>query len=280
MKTLSLLILFLCHLYSFTPDYFENFNQNNGSYTAIPESGWAWIRPDTNGYWLTSAIRLGNINWRLFSIPFIAHRDTPTISFGHWYNIEPYQDGGNVKFRHLSDTNWTIIHAVPGLGQPYDYIVAWSGESAYSGASDTWMVNYMIIPVLSGDSFILCWHYGEDGSVSLPGWAVDNVLGIGFDAIVGIKEESIEEGMMRDISITPNPFSKEVIVKLKGKNYGDVRVKLYDLAGNLIRRRCYSPSDKSVEYSFILKRENLSSGVYFLKVQDRKTVVIRKLTIE
>ncbi|MCS7250692.1 MAG: T9SS type A sorting domain-containing protein [candidate division WOR-3 bacterium] len=157
----------------------------------MPESGWIWLREDTNGYWQT--LERGNFSYRLISIPFIALQDTPIVIFSHFYETELFWDGGNCKFRRIRDTFWRIINPVPNLGQPYDCISlneSLMGESIYSGLRRIWQINCMKIPVLRNDTFFLCWHYGSDASINYYGWIIDNVKGIGFDRFLStnIKE--------------------------------------------------------------------------------------------
>ncbi len=184
--------------------YFEDFNNSNGGYVSVPESGWVWLREDTNGYWRTR--ERGNFSYRLISIPFIALQDTPIIAFFHFYETELYWDGGNCKFKKINDTFWTIIHSVPNLGQPYDCISlseSLFGESIYSGLRRTFQINYMKIPVLRNDTFLLCWHYGTDNSIGYYGWIIDNVRGYGFDRVLTTVKENdnnifFEKGILYD----------------------------------------------------------------------------------
>ncbi|MDH5683098.1 MAG: T9SS type A sorting domain-containing protein [candidate division WOR-3 bacterium] len=172
-------------------DYVEKFDSSNGNYVPIPGSG-AWQWDSVAGYWVTGISGYQpNANWKLNSVNFYALVDTPVLAYRHWYEIESYGDGYNVKYSTDNGTTWNLVHALPGYGQPYDQIVSSTnsgipGESAYSRLDRTWRLNWMQIPVLSGDSFIIRWHFGSDQSIIYQGTMIDYVCGIGFDTILPI----------------------------------------------------------------------------------------------
>ncbi len=67
------------------------------------------------------------------------------------------------------------------------------------------------------------------------------------------------------ISISPNPFENETILKWENTPYGNSDLFLYDLKGTLIKK--ISGLEKS---EYILQRENLPGGCYIIEIKGNK----------
>jgi hypothetical protein len=78
------------------------------------------------------------------------------------------------------------------------------------------------------------------------------------------------------ISIYPNPFSSTTSVIIPDMNNHTCELKVYDMIGNEIRADISRKPN-----GFIVSRETLTQGIYFLKiVADGKVVGTRKLIVE
>jgi hypothetical protein len=174
--------------------YAENFEANNGGYLANPSTGaWAWGVPTSgpgnahSGLQLWATVLNGdyanNANWKLTSISFIACTNNPMLKFWHWYNMESGWDGGNVKISTDNGTSWTVISPVGGYPEraPIDN-VGIPRESCYAGVHATWAEAVFNLPVISGQTFLIRWHFGSDATNTYPGWYIDDVTGEGFVA--------------------------------------------------------------------------------------------------
>ena len=184
-------------------NYSENFESNNGNYVANPISNaWQWGVPTSGPYsahsgakvWATilDSNYVDYANWKLHSPIFIAMANNPVLRFWHWYSFEPGYDGGNLKISTDNGVTWILIR--PSSGYPG---VVGSGnagipdESCYTGAGTTWVEDTFNLPLVSGQAFIIRWHFGSDQSVTFPGWYIDDVTGQGFSRVsndVGIDE--------------------------------------------------------------------------------------------
>jgi hypothetical protein len=77
------------------------------------------------------------------------------------------------------------------------------------------------------------------------------------------------------ISIFPNPVSEQATIFLKNSNQLIEGVKLYNISGQIVRQE-----NSIFSNSFIIKKDNLESGCYILKVRDQAgTIFISKLLL-
>lgn len=214
------------------PNFLENFEVTNGRFTSEPAiNAWEWGTPSLVGppNAHSGAKCFGtnidgnyanNANWKLNSFWYVATKDTPVLGFYHWYRFQTRYDGGNVKFSK-DGINFSLLHSF--FPEPYDRKldsgnVGIPQESAYSrGVINPigWTAVLMPIPVAAGDTFVIRWHFGSDGSFNYPGWYLDDVGGVGFEPLrhdVGVVE-IVSPADTVDSSIPINP-------QVKVKNFG------------------------------------------------------------
>jgi len=156
------------------------------------ESGWQWGEPKSedepvahSGTKLLGTILGDNYgNDANFSMErkFVITGDNPVLLFYHWYDTESRYDGGNVKISKDNGQTFEILY--PENGYPYDTIsnsnAAIPGEPGFSGHPRKWeLVAMPITDVSAGDTVIIKWQFGSDGSVGYyPGWYIDDVTGV------------------------------------------------------------------------------------------------------
>lgn len=230
-------------------NYFENFERNCGGFSPYPrENAWEWGKPNAgplngvDGDTMVWATKLNsnysnNADWKLTSFPFLIIRPFPIFAYWHWYESEENQDGYNVKYSSDGGITWHIAHAMESYGQRYDGIIGGSNvgipyESAYSKIDRNWKLNFVVIPVETGN-VIIRFHFGSDYTQNYYGVAIDKVYGLGLKPAkdVGVTEilEPKEEVPV-DSFVTP---------KIKVKNFGAFAENFYSyfkifFSGNLI----------------------------------------------
>ena len=85
--------------------------------------------------------------------------------------------------------------------------------------------------------------------------------------------ESIEEVNNPDlISLSPNPSSGEIRIRSKSKNAGG-EIQIMDLTGQLVY-------DDKIFSGQILKTDQLTNGIYFLRYSDGRNFCIKKIIIQ
>jgi hypothetical protein len=264
---------------------YQDFEANNGGYIADPpDTCWQWGTPTTVGpssaysgakCWGTKIASnySNNANWKLTSVQFTANINNPVLKFFHWYSFEGTStrfDGGNVKIS-IGGGPWTLINPVGGyVGVAYTTNVAITGESCYAGTNAQWSEATFNLPVNSGQTFNIRWHFGTDLSVATyPGWYVDDVMGIGF-VTVGIAEENL----INPIQITslynvrPNPVVNGLAqISFTISSPTRTLLKIYDASGRLMKTLVNSKLDNGV-YNLIWNgtddnNHEVAEGIYF-----------------
>ncbi len=201
-----------------TYNYYEDFRESNGYFET--NEGWYYYSylglPGDPGGWSTYYRNLAN--YILKSPIFYALVDTPIIAYWHKYENEFRFDGYNVKCS-VFGSPWRIIHAYPGLGHRYDTIArpgnrGIPNESCYAGYYP-WRINYLKIPVDSGEFFKIAFHFGSDGDEIYYGTEIDKIYGCGFKRRilydVGIKELISPTQLMKHTRFQP---------QVRIRNYG------------------------------------------------------------
>ncbi|GAH93085.1 unnamed protein product, partial [marine sediment metagenome] len=138
---------------------FWDFEGSNGGFTCTPIwAAWQWGAPPEasahSGINAWGTYGMGGhydnyADWRLES-PYIVldPAGACTLSFYHWYIIEAFYDGGNLKVSTDAGTTWSIIHPFEPPGYPCD-----------SASSYNWGIPGE--PCFSGDSSSMGWHQAK-----------------------------------------------------------------------------------------------------------------------
>ncbi|MCS7250546.1 MAG: T9SS type A sorting domain-containing protein [candidate division WOR-3 bacterium] len=279
--------IFLCSLYYypennyshslskivFTYNYYEDFVNSNGYYRA--NEGWNYSSyfglPNNPGGWSNN--RYWNLaNYFLKSPTFYALVDTPIIAYWHKYENEYRFDGYNVKCS-IFGSSWQIIHSYPYLGQRYDTIArpgnaGIPNESCYAGYYP-WRINYLKIPVDSGEFFKIGFHFGSDYDETYYGTEIDKIYGCGFLRKllydVGIKE-----------IIAPSQFIKKesILPQVKIKNYGERIARAFwvyfyidrDYKDSVYIQELFPESETLLTFSFFTPLPNRSRYLAYCKI--------------
>jgi len=110
----------------------------------------------------------------------ISDLSNPMLQINHWYQIESYWDGGNVKMSADSGATWSIL--LPEEDYPEDAVYTGNtgipGEQAYSGTlnGNFWhTVQFTIDSLSDADTLVqFRFDFGSDGSVQYAGWYIDD----------------------------------------------------------------------------------------------------------
>jgi carboxypeptidase family protein/immune inhibitor InhA-like protein/flagellar hook capping protein FlgD len=166
--------------------FWNDFENNDGGLISDNASGWQWGaftsgpmagHSGTNGW---GTVIGGNYpssaNFKLDTpMEYMIVSPLAMLEFWHWYDIENSWDGGNVKISTDSGASWSIITPLtgyPGVGNTSNPL---TGEDIFCGTlTDYEFVQFDLSPYI-GQSIMLRWHFGSDGSVEYPGWYIDDV---------------------------------------------------------------------------------------------------------
>jgi len=166
--------------------------------TGSPTEDWEWGTPtDPNG---PTSAHSGEKCWGTvldtnYSVNSTSRLETPPLDFSsaigtlelkfwHWYDTEGYFDGGNVKLI-LPDTTILLFPDTTQAGideYPEDAHStgnAWiPGEPGYSGHVQGFWEEaiFDLTPWANQSNVVIAWDFGSDGSVTYPGWFIDDVV--------------------------------------------------------------------------------------------------------
>ncbi|UCG92575.1 MAG: hypothetical protein JSV97_02370, partial [candidate division WOR-3 bacterium] len=275
-------------------EWIEDFESTNGGFVAEPVTGaWEWGVP-TSGpggahsgtqVWATilAGEYMNSADWRLTSQDqYVATMDNPLISFYHWYDIESYYDGGNVKYS-TDGTTWLLLYPVGGYDdEAYSGNSGIPAESCFTGHPAVWELEEIIIPVSAAETFNLRFHFGSDGSVTYPGWYIDDLasLGLGY---IGISEEP-GHGDVEVFGFAPHMSTvhrNRVPIVYSTTVPSHVSVKVYDNTGRLIRTLVNKLEPAGAKTLFWDGRDDIerkvADGVYFLRLEAEGKADTRKM---
>jgi hypothetical protein len=133
-----------------------------------------WATKLAGDYSSSSDSRLQSDGIDLYSV------SQATLTFWSWYAFEgtsTLYDGGNVKIS-LNASDWSIITPVDG----YDGTISSSNsgipnEQGFATPSNGnfWHQETFDLTPYAGNKIFLRFHFGSDGSVTYPGWYIDDL---------------------------------------------------------------------------------------------------------
>jgi subtilisin family serine protease len=110
-------------------------------------------------------------------ITLAASKPYAILSFWHWYYIETNYDGGNVKVSADGGATWNVVTPFGGYdGTARSGNAGIPGEDCFTGYNnDFWQEELFDLSAYSGQTVMIRFHFGSDGSVQRSGWYVDDV---------------------------------------------------------------------------------------------------------
>jgi hypothetical protein len=275
--------------------YLNDFEANNGNFTPDPAaSAWEWGVPTSgpmaaySGTKLWATVLAGNYassaNWKLTSASFTALSNNPLFQFMHWYAMEATYDGGNVKYS-TDGTNWILLTPTvdPYNGTGYTG-TGIAGEACWSGttAGNNWHPAAFVVPVNSGQQFMMRFHFGSDPSVVYAGWYVDDVMLVGA-APAGIMEQEPNKVLITTLStVKPNPVTNGLAhISFSIAEPTKASLNIYDASGRLVRTLLNSKLNAG-NYNLSWNgtddhNNNVAEGIYFYTLTTDNNNFTKKL---
>ncbi len=177
---------FAMEVYTFPVNYWNDFEENDGG--LIANTGWGWGSPSAGPSGAYSGVNLwgtnlsgdydNNANYTLETTEEILIANSGyMLEFWHYYDIENYWDGGNVKISTNGGNSWEILDPIGGY--PEDAASTGNagipGEPCFTDNSGGWVNTEFDLSAYAGQIVYFRWHFGTDGSVQYPGWYIDDV---------------------------------------------------------------------------------------------------------
>ena len=214
------------------------------------------------------------------------------IEIKHKFDTDTLKDGGFITVSYDKGLTWTnIINDTSGFwdvtpnNDGYSGVnlytendTLYNGEFGFSGNSDDWVTTWFtwhILPVKNnmdfiGDTMIVRFNFISDNlETNKEGWMIDDIKLYSVDLGGGINDNTT-----LDFKISPNPFNETAIIELN--DYREIELSVFDIQGQLVRQNKYFNNQ-----FVIMNRDNLNSGIYFIKIRtDENLVGIEKLIIK
>uniref|UniRef100_A0A7C4TBB9 T9SS C-terminal target domain-containing protein n=1 Tax=candidate division WOR-3 bacterium TaxID=2052148 RepID=A0A7C4TBB9_UNCW3 len=216
---------------------FWDFESSNGNFNPIP-STWGWFWGDPVGVpahsginaWSTGTGEYGNAaDWRLESPCIVLDSaGACTLSFYHFYFIEFYFDGGNLKISTNYGISWSIIYPFEPPNYPCDsaFYGNWGipNEPCFTGDSAGlgWHQAKFLLDDYAGKIIMVRWHFGSDDYDTYPGWYIDDVR---ITHATGITRDVGPISIIRPAENVPP--HKTINPKVGYKNFGIDSVSIY-----------------------------------------------------
>jgi hypothetical protein len=267
-------------------------------YTA--NSSWTFGQPNV-GFMVgaktgTNAWKVGPLNGNypnkdssaLFTPAFnIQTGRTYKLSFWHEYDMEFYQDGGNVEYSTDFGGTWQLL-GTGGTNTWYDsyFVTALGGTPPVPGwslNSPVWVNPYHEICFQPQNGqlaypVMFRFRFASDYSVNGLGWLIDDFC---FEDIgvcpVGIEETSSASGLVLGQN-RPNPTSSTTTIDYVLPKNGEVVLTIVNLMGQIIDTpvdEIQAPGMHSVNYN----TNKLSPGIYYYSLTFNKETLVKKMVI-
>lgn len=286
--------------------YLLNLENNNGAYVADPSSGgWEWGIPTSgpnnahSGQKCWATVLAGNYansaNWKLTSELLYATTDNPQLKFWHWYDMEASgsfpgraYDGGNVKISTNNGSTWSLIRPISGYnGIGYTSTAGIANESCYTGTQNTWSEVTFNLPVMTGQQFLLRWHFGSDAAVQRAGWYIDDISGYGFMNLASSISDNFESTNSHTttlFALKPNPVINGLThISFNLAKPTKTTLKIYDALGRtrktLVNSQLTSGTHNLTWDGRDKDGNKVAQGIYFCKLETDQRTQIRKITI-
>ncbi len=248
----------------------------------------------------------------LFSIgSFTISGDRPTLKFRHRYNTETGNDGGFISVRPEGQEGWIRLNADNNVRDGYNVTLAYGtfalpNLSAFSGDSEGIIQSYLDLSDYSGQDIQVRFRFGTDPEAGaegdFTGWGIDDFeildlkdfAGTACINIDGEQENcataitliesngviALNDVERDDFSMTlfPNPANSTVNVSVVSTENADATLQVIAVDGTLAgTQNVRLNTGKDI---IAVNIENLSSGVYFVKLNSSTQHSIKRLVIE
>ncbi len=290
--------------------YFSDFDSDSG---ALSSSGdWQWGKPQygPGGAHSDSNLWATNLqgpysdysNSILDSPPLYFPNSTKaTLEFWHWYDSQD-ADGGNLKIS-VNGGDWQIID--PEEPYPQGWVPLDNsgipGQRCYAGEGTSWQkASFDLTPYVGeGDTAVIRWQFGSNGSGTKAGWYIDDVRVSYVDYTVGVQNETSEDKLPTSYALFqnyPNPFNATTVIRYslpvdrsshstardllraRATSTIHVRLEIYNILGRKVATLVdgkQTPGYKAVTWD----ARRLASGIYFCRLRAGGFQGVRKLLL-
>jgi hypothetical protein len=198
------------------------------------------------------------------------------LTFKHFYNIEPQNDGGNVS---ISVDSGAFQVVSPEGGYPWAFVAALGGPG-FSGNSFVWKDARFEISGMRNHAIRVRMRFASDLLTTQRGWYVDDFSMDFLDtaAVSVAPSAGVFPTATRLCQNYPNPFNPTTVISFDIAVGGLVRLDVYDVLGREVARLKHEVLAPG-SYRVTFNSAGLSSGTYLCRLAVGSFVETRKLMI-
>jgi hypothetical protein len=184
------------------------------------------------------------------------------LSFWHKYTTEA---GYDFCYVEVSSNNGTT----------------WQNVATYNGTLSTWTQVSLDITSQAAATANLRFRFRltSDGSLQYDGWYVDDIKLTTYATITGV--ENNNTGIPNKYALNqnyPNPFNPVTLISYSIPKQSFVKITVYDLLGREIQKLVNEVKIAGT-YNVAFDGENLSTGVYYYKLESDGFVDVKKMML-
>lgn len=202
---------------------------------------------------------------QMISIPLnVTSYPAVYLSYYHKYALESGYDYGFVDISSNNGTSWIRLATYNGVD------------------SSTWkLVAFNITPYVSGATNMLVrFRDSCDANTNWDGWYVDNIRILGYNPLpVGVTGNNIITPEKFSLEQNyPNPFNPTTQINYNIAKAGFVKISVFDILGREVKvlvNEMKTPGFYSVDFD----GTNLSSGMYFYKIESQYFTDVKKMML-
>lgn len=194
-------------------------------------------------------------------------------------------DGGRVEISTDDGLSWAPL--TPSGGYPYSIINNPAspfdpGTPVFSGTYD-WQLETVPLDGYSGE-ILIRFRFGSDGLTTRDGWYIDDLTIEGSTQPLAIQNQGRElpQGTLL-LQNYPNPFNPVTTIPFELAGREAITISVYNLGGQLVKTLLHDIRDAG-HYKIQWDARDatgkqVSSGMYFIRLQTSKQTFVRKLTL-
>ncbi len=258
-------------------------NLTQGFETVFPDNNWIATIPQYGGGFKTNTVTAASGTNCAWVNNFYDNPNGPVSIYSPLYNLQNLVSIPQFEFKYAyaqqSTSNNDILKVFISTDCGSSWIQLFSKTGTQLSSTGTVITSAFLNPQLAQWKTEMLSLSGYEGNqqvafkIEFTPAGGNNVFvdDINISGVVGIKENG---SALNEVFVYPNPFSKKL--NIKGNDTGKITsIQLYDLLGKEIITEIEKNSDETK----IVDTENLTGGIYFLKLnsaEGSKTVKIIK----
>jgi hypothetical protein len=248
-----------------TTGYSEGFEVSKN--TIVTTGGWDSSKVSAHsGIFSIGALNYpANANLAMY-VPSVRGNGTPLLRFWTVCRTTAGKAFGNVEATNNFGKSWTQLFSLSA-----------ADNAEWTAGNNLWVKKEASLSAFPNDTIFVRFRLTNSDTTSNFGWLVDDIelmpiaTGVAADNATVPLEYSLSQNF-------PNPFNPTTRIQYSIKERGIVSLTLYDILGKQVATLVHSEQEAG-QYRYDLNANQLSSGIYFYRLQAGGFVDTKKLLL-